>query len=343
MKKQYRFRQAAGALLALPALTMLTPTASAINFVWLAGPEQGQAFAGGGIQIKAINYDTGALYNPTPAFPLNSAIGFGQGGTGVQTVAGGTATLDAAQTRAAIGAVAGQNDSWGILKITSIQATASDGVLRDIYNEANSPVELTAMFWGVNDFYLKQVSAGIPGFAGNGQIIDGAGLRVDIYSDPSKDFNQTAGPTGAHTVNTYATATNGLLELSLLSTPGFINAAGNLGGVATEFESNTASVGYAALNVTGGASAAQFDTNAIGFGGSSGGAFAPGLAGQASTDVWFSFTSTQGANGWDITSNDPMLANISTGRVPDSGSTLVMLGMGLTAIGFGFRRWNRKA
>jgi hypothetical protein len=340
MKTQNRFRQSASALMALSALLILTPTASAITFVWVDGPQAGQAFTGGGIQVKAINYDTGSLYNPTVPFALNSAIGFGQGGASAD-VASGIAALNAAQTRAAIGSVANQNDSWGILKITSIQATASDGVLHDIYNSAVAPVELTAMFWGVNDFYLKQVSAGVPGFAGNGQIIDGQNLRVDIYSDPSKDFNQTGGPTLGHTVNTYPTATNGVLELSLLSTPGFINAAGTLGGVATEFESNTASVGYAALNVIGGASAAQFNTNAIGFGGSSGAQFAPGLGNQTSTDVWFSFTSTQGSNGWDITSNDPMLANITPG-VPDSGSALLMFAMGLAGLGFGCRRFSRK-
>jgi hypothetical protein len=338
MKTQNWFRQSASALLALSALLTLTPRASAITFVWVDGPQAGQAFAGGGIQIKAINYDTGTLY---PSMPVNTAIGFGQNGT-AGSLGAGIAALDAIPgQRAPIGAVPGQNDSWGILKITSIQATASDGVLHDIYNSAIAPVELTAMFWGVNDFYVRQVSTGNPDLAASGQIIDGTGLRVDIYSDPSKDFNQTAGPLGAHTVSTYPTATNGTLELSLLSTPGFINAANNLGGIATEFESNTASVGYAALNVTGGASASQFNTNAIGFGGSSGSQFTPGLAGQASTDVWFSFTSTQGVNGWDITSNDPMLANISPG-VPDSGSAVLMFAMGLACLGFGYRRFSRK-
>lgn len=330
-----------GALLALSSFVTFVPSASAIPFVWVDGPEMGQTFTGGGIQVKAINYDTGALYNPTTPLAVNSAIGFGQGGASAD-VASGITALNAAQTRAALGAAAGQNDSWGILRITNIQARASDGVLRDVYNSAVSPFELTAMFWGVNDFYLKQISAGTPGFAGSGQIIDGAGLRVDVYSDFSKDFNQTAGPLGAHTVNTYPTATNGVLELSLLSTPGFINANGTLGGVATEFESNTLNTGYAALNVLGGASAAQFDTNSIGFSGSSGAAFVPGLGAQASTDIWFSFTSTQGTDGWDITSNDPMLANIRGTTVPDAGYTLLMLGAGLSVLGLAYRRTTRR-
>jgi hypothetical protein len=336
MKNLNNMRRAALALAGIAAGIGMSPYASAIPLTWVDGPQAGQAFAGGGIQIKAVNYDTGALYTP---LAVGSALGFGVGGASGSVAAGATA-LNGQQSRGSLGAVAGQNDSWGILRITNIQATASDGVLRDIYNSALSPVELTAMFWGVTDFYLAQVSAG-SGLAGAGQIIDGTGLRVDIYSDPSKDFNQSAGPLGPHTVNTYPTATNGTLELSLLSTPGFINANGTLGGAATEFESNTANVGYASLNVTGGASASQFDTNAIGFGGSSGAGFLPGVAGQAAHDIWFSFTSTQGVNGWDITSNDPMLANIRTPGVPDSGSTLLMLATGLALLAEGYRRSRR--
>jgi hypothetical protein len=303
---------------------------------WVDGPQAGQSFAGGGIQIKAVNYDTGTLYNP---IGIGSSIGYsGSPGAGV---AAGEATLNlpANVARPILnGMPAATEDSWGIVRITNIQATASDGVLRDIYNSALAPVELTAMFWGIRDFHLTQVSAG-SGLAGAGQVIDGTNMRVDIWSDASKDFNQTAGPGGRTGIPSYPTVTNGTLELSLLSTPGFINANGTFGGAATEFEANTASVGYAALNVTGGASAAQFNTNAIGFQGSSGGSFLPGVAGQTSTDVWFSFTSTQGVNGWDITSNDPMLANISPGTsVPDTGSTLLMFGLGLAFLGEAYRR-----
>jgi len=323
-------------LTALAALIALSSNAMAIPLFWIGGPLNGQPFGGGAIQVKATNYDTGSLYEINPPLALNSAIGFGQGGTGTQTVAGGQATMDAAQTRAPLGFVAGAGDSWGILKITTIAAPdpSSGGVLRNIYNSDLSNIELTAMFWGVNDFYLKQVATGAPAFAGAGQIIDGTGLRVDIYSDVSKDFTQVGGPTLAHTVSTYPTATNGTLELSLRSVDGFINNAGNLGGIATEFESNTSDLGHAALNVIGGASSAQFDTNGIGFGGSFGGAISNGLGSQTRTDVWFAFTSTQGDSGWDIRSNDPMLAN----TVPDTGSTLLMFGLGLGFLAEAYRR-----
>jgi hypothetical protein len=334
MKKLNRFRQAGGALLAISALVALPLSASALTFTWINGPQAGQAFTGGGIQIKAVNYDTGTLYTP---LAVDTAVGFGVGGAS-GTVAAGETALNALPGRPALNGQAGE-DSWGILKITQIQAY-SGGVLHDIYNAAVNPYELTGIFWGVEDFYLKQVSAG-SNLPGAGQIIDGTGLNVNIYSDATPDFSQVAGPGGRVGVSGYNTVTDGVLELSLQSTPGFINANGTLGGAATEFESNTASVGYSALNVIGGASAAQFNTNAIGFGGSSGASFLPGVGGQTSTDIWFSFTSTQGVNGWDITSNDPMLANIS--GVPDAGSTLLMLSMGLAFLGYGLRFRGRQS
>jgi hypothetical protein len=263
-------------------------------------------------------------------------------------VAAGEAALAANQSRGVLGpngadyGSASGEDSWGIIRITDILATASNGATHSLFNSLVSPFELTAIFWGVQDFYLRQVSEG-SGDAFSGQIIDGTGLRVDIYMDPAKNFDQTDGPDARTAADMYPTVTDGNLVLSLLSTPGFINADGTLGGVATEFESNTAAVGYAALNVIGGddETVAQFDTDAIGFEGSSGALFQPGLAGQVATDVWFSFTSTQGVNGWDVTSNDPMLANIRGPSVPDSASTLGLLGGVLALFGFLARRRSR--
>ena len=313
----------------------LSTNATAVSLVWLDGPQAGQAFAGGGVTVKAINYDTGTLYN---TMTTGTTVGYsGSPGAGV---AGGATALNALPQRSSLSGQPGE-DSWGIIRITDIFSTGSDGLVHSVYNSLASPFELSAMFTGVHDFHLDQVSAG-SGLPGAGQVIDGTGLRVDIYSGV-KDFSQLGGPAARTSANTYPTATNGTLELSLLSTPGFINGNGTFGGAATEFESNTASTGYAALNVIGGASAAQFDTNSIGFAGSSGGAFLPGVAGQTSTDVWFSFTATQGTNGWDVTSNDPMLANVSGPSVPDGGSTLVMIGLGLVLITGVYRRRHQHA
>ncbi|HEU4365352.1 MAG TPA: hypothetical protein VFT13_07785 [Candidatus Krumholzibacteria bacterium] len=309
--------------------------------VWLDGPDAGSAFAGGAITVKAINYDTGSFYN---GLPVGTSLGYGAGGAS-GSVAAGEAALAANQSRGVLGtAGAGfgpgsSEDSWGIIRITDILAIASDGVQRSLYSSAASSFELTAMFWGVTDFYMTQVDAG-SGSAFAGQIIDGTGMRVDIYMDDTKNFSQTGGPDGRTAIDQYTSATDGDLVLSLLSTPGFINADGTRGGVATEFESNTGSVGYAALNVIGGdaETTAQFDTDAIGFGGSSGALFAPGLAAQMSTDVWFAFTSTQGVNGWDVTSNDPMLAVIRGPSVPDDTSTLGLIAGGLVLLGLFYRR-----
>lgn len=305
----------AGAFTGAALLSLgLAPAAKAIPLTWVDGPQAGQAFQGGAIVIKAVNYDTGSLYN---GITVGTSIGYsGSPGAGV---AAGVTALNADQARGELGpsganyGPASGEDNWGILNITQILATASDGVLHTIYSPLADPFELTGIFYGEQDYYLNQVTAG-SGSAFAGQIIDGTGFGLNIYEDPSKNFSQTAGPNGRTGQSAYTTATDGTLVLSLLSTPGFINANGTNGGSATEFESNTGNTGYAALNVVGGdaATVAQFNTNDIGFGGSFGAGFTPGIAGQTSTDVYLSFTSTQGTNGWDVTSNDPLLADVMT-------------------------------
>jgi len=341
MKKTTKSIYVGAALAALAALT-ISPSAQALPLTWLDGPQAGQAFGTGTIVIKAINYDTGTLY---PVQTVGTATGFGVGGASGSVGAGETALNGIAGQRGPTNGVTNE-DSWGIVKITDILSVASDGQLHSVYNHIASPYELTAMFWGIHDFYLNQISPG-SGLPGGGQVIDGTGMRVDIYSDPTKNFNPLTlgGPGGRTGVSGYSTATDGNLELSLLSTAGFINANGTFGGTATEFESNTANVGYASLNVIGGSAStvSQFNTNGIGFGGSYGAQFTPGLV-TGAADVWFSFTSTQGQGNWDITSNDPMLANLSnTPGVPDSGATWVLLSLGLGCLAVAYRRRQKTA
>ena len=310
------------AVLSLAALTGLS-TANAITFTWLEGPQAGQAFTGGAVEIKAFNHDTGTLY---PTQPNGTTVSGAAALNALSAGLGGGQALNSQPNE----------DSWGIFKITDILARGPNNQSYAIYNHLANNYELTGMFSGIQDIHLTQVSQG-SGVPGAGQVIDGAGMTVSIYSDPSKDFNSDPnggnnGPSDRTAANQFPTVTNGTLELLLQSTPGFINANGTFGGVAAEFESNTAAVGYAALNVVGGASAAQFNTNQVGFKGSYGSEFMPGLAGQTATDVWFAFTSTQGESGWDIRSNDPMIAVLGGPSVPDGGSTVVLLASGLLAL-----------
>src|SRR5215213_9514269 len=138
MKNLGKVRKLGGAVAALAAFLSLSQTANAISFTWLEGPQTGQAFTGGAIQIKAVNYDTGTLYNP---LPIGTSAGYtGSPGAGVAT---GITTLNGLAGRPALNAVAGE-DSWGILKITNVQAYDTTGVLRDVYNSAISSIELTA-------------------------------------------------------------------------------------------------------------------------------------------------------------------------------------------------------
>src|SRR5687768_17206211 len=140
MNTQDLMRQARVTVLSLAALTGLVSTANAVTFTWLEGPLQGQTFAGGAIEIKAFNHDTGTLYN--------------QQSTG--TVLTGAA-LDAQISRPALNGMG--SDSWGILKITEIYSKIGSQQYA-IYSHLSNSYELTGMFWGIQDTYLNQVSAG---------------------------------------------------------------------------------------------------------------------------------------------------------------------------------------
>lgn len=325
---------------ALLGSAALVPSAMAIPLVWRDGPEAGQAFTGGAISVKAFNYDTGTLYNNLGA---GNALGYGVGGSAANRNAGESDLNDPTKIfRSVLGPTdnatygsGSSEDGWGILKIDNILAKASDGIDHSLFDNLGS-FELTAIFYGVRDFYISQVTDG-SGSAFAGQIINGYNMHVDFYMAPrnvvANNFNQTGGPGVRIGDDGYPTVTDGVKILSLLSTPGFINDDGTLGGRAAEFESNTASVGYAALDVIGGddpETVAQFDTNAVGFRGTT--AASGGLVNgkvKDTTDVWFSFTSLPGTNGWDVNSNDPMVANIAGASVPDTGSTLALMACAL--------------
>ena len=329
-------------LAALLATMGLSRSANAsLSLIWLDGPDAGssvESTGGGALSWRLTNYDTGTLYNFQP---VGTKIGYGQGGASPNQAAG-IAALDNPSVifRPTLNAMANE-DGWGLVKVNQIDAVdPTDHQTHQVFNSLVSPYELTGIFHGEKDFYLNQVTSGTGG-AFSGQIIDGSGLQFDIYSDPAKNFNYTAGPGGRGGLAAYATATDGTLQLSLQSTPGFINHPGNLGGTDTEFESNTGLVGYTALNIVGGSPTTvhDFDTNSVGFGGTYGSGFVPGDV-TPSADVWFQFTTSPGTSGWDVTSSDPGTFVV----VPEPASAAGLIGCLVPLFGAGVCRFRtRKA
>ncbi len=331
------------------AIVLLDQNNASTALVFLDGPDatlpydpQAGGVNAGVLSFKLLGDDTGHFY-PTGV----GTRGFGAGSPdGLGSVAAGQALLDTAPflppnpgasvpKGPAVGQVAGE-DTWGVVLVTDILAYGSDGNLHTVYNRFANPYQVTGMFYNEKDFYVNE-SAG---------IVAGAGLKFDLYTSNIKNFSDNPGPAQGGVVgpngpddrtaaNAFPTVTTsnaagtiqGTPFLTLASTAGLIRTAGDLGGTATEFESNLTGLGRAAFNVTGGSSQGLFDTNSVGFGG----VVAPNGTGLA--DLFATFTSGQGLAGWDIRVNDPI-----TAVIPEPTSVLAGLACLLPACGSILRR-----
>jgi hypothetical protein len=346
MKSSHKVtRSAAVAVTALLSCLALSPSAHAqlvLRYEENFGTHTaGQAFSGP-FRINLQNFDNATIY-PSVGAP-GSAAGFGANGTGVQTVAGGINTLDGIQAAGATGAalqpttINGVNqpgsssveDSWGIARILTI--TDLDGGV--VWSETGKNQQLTTMFYGAKDFYVNQLANGF-------QEIDAAGLHVDLYlqnkSAPGfTPYNPFLGSGGRTSPSTYASVTSGFKILSTVSTAGFINAAGTLGGLATEFSSiynNTSGgTGQTYLSVTGGTDAALFHTNFYAS------PFIPGVT----ADLLAQFTTVinNSTADWLVRSNDPVSGKFTPVPEPSTyGLAAVLALIGIV----GFRRRQSKS
>jgi PEP-CTERM motif len=316
-------RSAGIALAALLASFGISSIANAqVTFTYedtVSGHAIGTPFSGP-FRINLQNFDNGSLYPSLGS--TGTAAGFGAGGTGTQSVAGGISTLNSLQTAAPVGARNGE-DSWGIFRVVTITDLAGSVV----WSETGKNAQITGLFYGEQDFYLNQLANGF-------QEIDGAGLHVDLYfqskSDPAyTQYNPLLGSGGRLAQDAYTTVTDGARFLSTVSTPGFIHDNGTLGGTATEFASifniNSGGTGQTYLSVTGGTQAAQFNTNSFD---------SPFIAG-ATADLFAQFTTTlndPAVADWLVRSNDPITGQLTIGTTPvPEPSTYGLMGAGLLA------------
>lgn len=306
-----------GLMLAALISVGLAPNANAQLFSYESDTFDGLHHAGdsysGAFRINLQDFDMGTLY-PSLGAPGN-AIGYGQNGTGTQTVAGGEATTNAGQSAGATGAI-GNEDSWGIARILTI--TDLDGNV--VWSETGKHAQLTIMFYGERDFYVNQLANGF-------QEVNGTNLHVDLYlqnmSDPGYTAYQplpgSAGRTGA---SSYNTVTDGELVLSTVSTAGFIHPDGTLGGSATEFSSvfnqTSGGTGQTYLSVTGGDYANQFNQNYYNS------PYIPGVT----ADLFAQFTTAinTSTGDWLVRSNDPVTGDFVA--VPEP-STYGLIGAAL--------------
>jgi hypothetical protein len=307
MKHLFGKAPAGIASLALMAIGLSPAAKAQLSFSYedtVSGHAIGSAFSGP-FRVNLQLFDSGSLY-PSLGAPGASA-GYGQNGTGTQSVAGGISTLNGISTAGPTGGVANE-DSWGIARVISI----TDLTGSVVWSEAGKNAELTLMFYGEQDFYIRQL-------ANDFQEIDGRGLNVDWYyqskTDPAyTQYNPLAGSAGRTSASTYATVTDGTKVLTTTSTAGFIHGPGELGGTATEFASiynqNSGGTGQTYLSVTGGTMGGQFDTN---------GYASPFLAG-VTADMFAQFTTVVNDTNtdWLVRGNDPVSGTLNAVPEPST-------------------------
>ena len=173
MKSKLINNRAGIAVAALAVSIGLSTSAKAILFQNLPPTPAGDQYV-----FKIIDFDNGTLYNNVPGAATQA--GFGAGGAAVD-VLGGVTALNALNFAGAVGArnigafgagAAAAEDSWGIAFVTQI-FLASNPVV-PVWDSNLDNQQLSAMFYGEQDYYLRDIDD-------NTQLTAGVGLSADFY------------------------------------------------------------------------------------------------------------------------------------------------------------------
>lgn len=306
MKTQIFKNRASVAVAALAASIALNTGANAIPLQFEAPP--GPAYNSGGVKMKIADLDMGTVY---PNLGPGSYGDLGNVALGIAALNG--LTLPANQ---AIGSIGGE-DSWGIASAAGIFANPGSAT-NPIWTSFVKGYELNAVFYGAQDFATT--------IAGTTQTTQSAGLHIDLYRNPIGTFDATkllggAGHTGSGAYGLISAGGPATLELSFLSVAGGISAS-PLSEFETSYSPGAGGTGSAYLNVIGGLSAAQWNTNSI--------PLLFGAPGQFA-DISINFTTRGPAapgnaippgTNWLVSSEDPLLGAV----IPEPTTVLAGLG-----------------
>lgn len=305
--------------MALAALltVSIAPKAEAILLSFENAPIAGQPFTQGQFNLKYSNLDMGTVYTGLAPGNYGNAANVALGVGVLDGIAGKIQALGAL-TGSPLGD--GLDDSWGIGATIGIFNPPTSST-NPVWTSGGKGYELNAVFFGAQDFATNIAANGLT------QTTESVGLHLNIYANPIGTFDAVkalgSGGRGL-TQNQFSLISAGVLELAFLSTPG-----GLVSNALTEFQTvftpGFGGTGSSFMNVVGGASAAQFDTNSVNL-------FYGGTA-----DVSINFT-TRGpldatntipaGSDWLVSSEDPVLGRV----VPEPGTFLAGLGCFLSVV-----------
>jgi hypothetical protein len=148
-----------------------------VTILVLAGPAGAEDILNGytgPVLFELDGWDNGTVY---PAYPAGTVLGVSNnplaGVTGMDGLAGRVLPvggLTGAPGTWAPWAIGTDEDTWGIGQLTRVIGESGS---TELWNNATSTTELTAIFYGSEDYYLEQTSQ-------NWQRINGVGMHIDI-------------------------------------------------------------------------------------------------------------------------------------------------------------------
>jgi hypothetical protein len=294
---------------------------------------------GGDVKFKFTNYDVGNLYDVNdgryaraddPTLTNQEAIDAMDALTTFTPDIDGDGNPDDFKFY-------GSEDTWGIFVLENMYGKDSNGLYSiDLYTRNNASYEITGMFWGEKDTYLRQyLDDDTDPNSDVIQRIRGVGLQAAFYRDWASSvgftaFDPSPGPSARAGYASYPTATDGELLWTMFSVPGAIASSPE------EFVNEIVAENPPVDVITGGGSfVAELGPAFTSPDGSTSilGGYQGALVDNPFThDLAFDFDASANGRGlWLVQSDDPVLATATPELSSASLMLLGLLPMGLVA------------